>query len=54
MSLATLERRVKAAERFAALPGVKVKEVRNLLDLPPLPEYLGELVINLPPDPRRG
>jgi len=46
-----IEDRLRLASTFAALPGVKVKEVREYAKLPPLEgedEPIGEVILNMP------
>lgn len=44
------EDRYKLAESFASLPGVKVREVREVVGLEPLGDKRDEIVLNLPTD----
>jgi hypothetical protein len=45
-----VEAKLELAEKFAALPGIKVKEMRAFVDLEPLGDERDEMVLNLPGD----
>lgn len=43
--------RLRLASTFAALPGVRVREVREYAGLPPLGKAIDEIVLNMPGEP---
>lgn len=43
-----IEDKIDLAEAFAALPGVKLREVRKMVDLDPLGDERDDIVLNLP------
>jgi HK97 family phage portal protein len=45
-----IEAQINLATNFATLPGVKIKEVREFVNLPPLGDKRDDLVLNLPGD----